>query len=87
MGETVLPVLPDVHGGVRVLFERLQTFQNVAKLGLKHVQNRVVGQVGVGPIEHEHVGKATDGDAFERHSAVLPGLVQGLSAPACYPDG
>ena len=87
LGEPVLTILADIHGGSGIFLQRVHTGPDVAELGFQHVDDGVVRQVGVRTIEHEQVGKAADGDALEGGRAVFPGVVEGGAVAADNLDG
>ena len=53
-----------------------QAIEHIGELTLEHVDDRVVPQVGVRPVEDEQVGETADADAFVGLRAVTPGLVE-----------
>ncbi|MNV76916.1 hypothetical protein D3C71_1703010 [compost metagenome] len=58
-------------------FDRLD---NVALLDLEHGNDRIVVQVGVGPVNHEHVRETRHRHAQVGFGALCPAIVQGLAA-------
>ena len=71
--EATLGVFGNVHGARSAPLQRFETPDDIAGLTLQH-EDDAAGQICVGAVHHEEVGKARDGDSEIGFSAVAPRL-------------